>query len=137
MADVAAGAAVVRISSEEDLIQVRVALRAAAERAGLGSVDQTKLVTACSELCRNVIRYAGKGMVLVEPVHESGRRGVRATFEDRGPGIDDVEKALQDGWSSVRSLGLGLPGAKRLMDEFAIRTERGKGTTVVVVKWGR
>jgi serine/threonine-protein kinase RsbT len=130
---------VVSIIMEADLIAVRQALRGQAQRAGLGLVDETKLVTAGSELARNVLKYAtgSRGSVRVEQVRARGRRGVRATFRDEGPGIEDVEAALRDGFSTGGSLGLGLPGAKRLTDEMTIDSAPGSGTTVVIVKWGR
>jgi serine/threonine-protein kinase RsbT len=132
-------AAVVPIADEADLIRVRQLLRAEAQRAGLGLVDQTKLITAGSELARNILRYAtgSRGSLRVEQVAADGRRGVRARFADDGPGIDDVELALTDGFSSTGSLGLGLPGARRLADEMSITTGRGLGTTVTIVKWAR
>jgi len=132
-------AALVPIADEADLIRVRQLLRAEAQRAGLGLVDQTKLITAGSELARNILRYAtgSSGSLRVEQVAANGRRGVRATFADDGPGIDDVELALTDGFSTMGSLGLGLPGARRLTDEMSITTGRGLGTTVTIVKWAR
>lgn len=119
-------AAVTSIAVEADLIRVRQSLRAAARDAGLGLVDTTKLITAGSELARNILIYAagGKGRCQVRHAAVSGRRGVTATFSDDGPGIADVEKALTDGYSTSGSLGLGLPGAKRLTDEMSITTVR-------------
>jgi serine/threonine-protein kinase RsbT len=130
---------VVGIASEADLIVVRRSLRAESERAGLGLVDQTKLVTAGSELARNILNYAtrSRGRLRVERVIASGRRGVRATFSDDGPGIVDVEAALTDGFSTGGSLGLGLPGSRRLVDELLITSAPGSGTTVVIAKWSR
>lgn len=128
----------VGIASEADLIHVRQALRAEAGRAGLGLVDQTKLVTAGSELARNILTYAtgSRGRMVAEQVASAGRQGVRATFSDDGPGIPDVEAALTDGFSTTGSLGLGLPGSRRLVDDMEISSS-GAGTTVVVVKWKR
>ena len=103
----------------------------------LSLVDQTKLITAASELARNTLVYGGAGTATVEVVERQGRRGVRAVFSDAGPGIADVQKALTDGYTSGTGLGLGLGGAKRLVDEFEIVTEVGRGTTVTVVKWTR
>ncbi|GAA1599059.1 MULTISPECIES: ATP-binding protein [Kribbella] len=127
-----------RIEDESDLIRVRQALRTAADNAGLGLVDQTKLVTAGSELARNILIYAtgGRGTLQVEQVVNLRRRGVRATFADQGPGIDDVDAALTDGFSSGSGLGLGLPGSKRLADEMTVDSDP-TGTTVVIVKWAR
>lgn len=126
------------IVAEADLIRVRQALRGAAQQAGLGLVDTTKLITAGSELARNILSYAtgSRGRFRAEQVTAVGRRGVRATFSDDGPGIDDVDKALTDGYSTGGSLGLGLPGARRLCDEMAISTGA-DGTTVVITKWAR
>ena len=128
----------VQIATEADLIRVRQALRGAAEQAGLGLVDSTKLITAGSELTRNILTYAAgpRGTLRVEPARSGGRSGVRATFTDEGPGIADVQAALRDGFSTGGSLGLGLPGSKRLVDELTIVSSPA-GTTVTVLKWGR
>ncbi|NUP53170.1 MAG: anti-sigma regulatory factor [Catenulispora sp.] len=128
----------VEIATEADLIRVRQALRAASEQAGLGLVDSTKLITAGSELTRNILTYAtgGRGTLSVEQVRALGRNGVRGTFTDSGPGIPDVDAALTDGFSTGGSLGLGLPGSRRLVDELTVATSP-SGTTVTVVKWGR
>src|SRR5262249_32293917 len=133
-----APAAVLAIAAEADLIRARQALRAAAQQAGLGLVDQTKLITAGSELARNILVYAAgsKGRLRGEQVTARGRCGVRATFSDDGPGIEDTGKALTDGFSTSGSLGLGLPGAGRLTDEMTITTSP-QGTTVVITKWAR
>jgi serine/threonine-protein kinase RsbT len=134
-----ATAVVVDIASEPDLIHARQQLRAEAIRAGMGLVDQTKLVTAGSELARNILVHAtgGRGEIHIEQVRSEERVGVRATFTDHGPGIADVEQAMRDGFSTRGSLGLGLPGSKRLVDEMSITSELGRGTTVVIVKWRR
>jgi serine/threonine-protein kinase RsbT len=138
-ASAAPTAIVVPIVAEADLIHVRQILRAAAEHAGLGLVDQTKLVTAGSELARNILTHAtgSRGEVRVEQVRAQGRAGVRATFSDEGPGIEDLDAALTDGFSTKGSLGLGLPGSKRLVDELSISSTKGSPTTVVIVKWQR
>jgi len=130
---------VLDIAAEADLIHVRQVLRSQAEDIGLGLVDQTKFITAGSELARNILNYASgaRGRLRVERVLARGRVGVQATFTDGGPGIDDVAAALTDGFSTGRSLGLGLPGAKRLVDEMTIDSAAGSGTTVVIVKWSR
>jgi serine/threonine-protein kinase RsbT len=125
------------IVSDADVVRVRQAVRALAVAAALSLVDQTKLVTAASELARNTLVYGGGGEVSVELVRADGRRGVRASFSDRGPGIPDVRLALTDGWTSGSGLGLGLSGAKRLVDDFELVTGPGEGTTVHVVKWSR
>ena len=129
----------IAIVAEADLILIRQTLRAAADRAGLGLVDQTRLITAGSELGRNILTYAtgGRGRMEVEQVRSTSRVGVRAVFADDGPGIPDLELALTDGYSTAGSLGLGLPGARRLVDELQVTSAPGSGTTVVIVKWGR
>lgn len=139
MATLLADSAVVTIASETDLIRVRQVLREQAKTAGLGIVDETKLVTAGSELARNILNYAtgARGELRVEQLQSGERAGVRATFSDEGPGIEDVEAALADGFSTNSSLGLGLPGSKRLVDELSIDSAKGTGTTVVIVKWRR
>lgn len=127
------------ITDETDLIRVRKVLRAEAETVGLNLVDATKLITAGSELARNILYYAtgGRGRIRVEQVYHQGRRGVRATFADDGPGIADIEAALTDGFSTRGSLGLGLPGARRLVDDMTLVSTVASGTTVVIVKWQR
>ena len=126
-----------RISSDADVVRVRQSVRTLAVSAELSLVDQTKLVTAVSELARNTLVHGGGGDVTIEVVSEGARPGVRVGFEDRGPGIEDVALALTDGWSSGTGLGLGLSGAKRLVDDFDLRTVPGSGTMVSVVKWSR
>ncbi|WP_153539389.1 anti-sigma regulatory factor [Actinomadura macrotermitis] len=117
---------------------MRQAVRAAAAAAGMSLVDQTKIVTAASELARNTLVHGGGGTGRVESVvNARGRAGVRLVFSDTGPGIADVEQALVEGWTSGSGMGLGLPGARRLADEFALETEVGRGTTVTVTKWTR
>jgi serine/threonine-protein kinase RsbT len=127
------------IDGEADLLRVRSALRAEAQRAGLGLTAETRLVTAGSELARNIIRYAthGQGSASIEQLAGGGRRGVRAVFSDTGPGIADLDQAMRDGFSTAGSLGLGLPGSRRLVDEFTIDSGAGRGTTVVIAQWGR
>jgi serine/threonine-protein kinase RsbT len=127
------------IADEADLIRVRKVLRTEAGAVGLNLVDATKLITAGSELARNILNYATdrRGRVGVERVYSKGRRGVRATFADDGPGIEDIEAALTDGFSTRGSMGLGLPGARRLVDDMTLTSDAGSGTTVVIVKWQR
>ena len=139
VSDVASARVVALVDSEADLIHVRQLLRAEAVRAGLGLVDQTKLVTAGSELARNILVYAtgSRGEVTVEHANDGERQGVRAVFSDEGPGIEDVDAAMRDGFSTRGSLGLGLPGSKRLVDELTITSAKGSGTTVTIVKWRR
>lgn len=132
----------VPIAADADVVRVRQLVRATAQAAGLGLVDLTKVVTAASELARNTLVHGGGGTARVEAVAGTTaggrpRRGVRAVFVDAGPGIPDVRTALQDGWSSGTGLGLGLSGARRLVDEFDLTSGVGSGTRVVVVKWGR
>jgi serine/threonine-protein kinase RsbT len=127
------------ISGEADLLRVRSALRAEAREANLSLTATTKLVTAGSELARNIVRYAthAQGTAEIGLAEDAGRRGVRAVFSDAGPGIADVDTAMRDGYSTAGSLGLGLPGSRRLVDEFSIDTGPGRGTTVVIVTWHR
>jgi serine/threonine-protein kinase RsbT len=123
------------IKTSEDVVRVRQAVRAQAIAAGFGLVDQTKIVTAASEIARNAIDYAGGGDVRIETLHNGTRRGVRLTFSDRGPGIADIGLALTDGYTTGGGLGLGLSGAKRLSSEFAVESKPGKGTTVTLARW--
>lgn len=129
------GGAHVRIETDADLVDARQIGRGIAERAGLTGADLTIVATVISELARNILRYAGRGHIDVHP-HARGRRtGVTVVATDQGPGIVDVDVALQDGFSSSGSLGLGLPGVRRLVEEFEITSSPGQGTTVRVVKW--
>jgi serine/threonine-protein kinase RsbT len=123
-----------QIRSSDDVVRVRQRVREHAVAAGLSLVDQTKVVTAASELARNTLDYGGGGTVDIEPIR-SPRSGVRLTFIDRGPGIKDIELALRDGYSSGKGLGLGLSGAKRLSNEFAIESTPGQGTRVTIARW--
>jgi serine/threonine-protein kinase RsbT len=127
----------VAITSDGDVVRVRQLVRTFATQAKLSLVDQTKLVTATSELARNTLVYGGGGAATVEMVTDGRRKGVRAAFHDDGPGIADTTLALADGWSSGTGLGLGLSGARRLVDDFELDTEVGRGTRVTVVKWSR
>jgi serine/threonine-protein kinase RsbT len=124
----------IEIRSSADVVRVRQRVRALAVESGLSLVDQTKVVTAASELARNTIDYAGGGSVEVE-VMNGVRHGVRLTFEDQGPGIPDINTALRDGFTTGKGLGLGLGGAKRLCSEFAIESVVGQGTRVVCARW--
>jgi serine/threonine-protein kinase RsbT len=123
------------IHSSEDVVLVRQLVRARAIEIGLSLVDQTKLVTAASELARNALEHGGGGSVRLEIVNDSMRRGVRLTFQDRGPGIPDIQQALKDGFSSSGGLGLGLGGAKRLSNEFELESQLGQGTRVSITRW--
>ncbi|MDR3660645.1 MAG: ATP-binding protein [Mycobacterium sp.] len=131
--------AAVTITDETDLIEVRRVLRAHARAAGLSLVEETKLITAGSELARNILVHAAGagGRLHAEQVVGDRRSGVRATFIDAGPGIEDLDAALTDGFSTAGSLGLGLPGSRRLVDELTITSSSGSGTTVTIVKWRR
>ena len=123
------------VVSDHDVVLTRQAVRRACQEAGFSLVDQTKMITAASELARNTVVYGGGGYVLVEILKEGGRDGVRLRFEDRGPGIPDVAKALTDGWSSGNGLGLGLSGTRRLVNEFDLHSVPGEGTVVTIARW--
>jgi len=128
----------VPIRSGDDVVRVRQQVRTAAAENGLSLVDQTKLVTAASELARNTLVHGGGGVAQIEAVKSpTGRAGVRLHFTDEGPGITDIGLALTDGWTSGTGLGLGLSGARRLVDEFELDSKPGAGTSVMVVKWSR
>ena len=119
----------------EDVVRMRQIVREHAVQQGLSLVDQTKLVTAASELGRNVIDHGGGGEVTISTMLNGMRRGVRLVFSDQGPGIADVQQALRDGYSTGSGLGLGLGGAKRLCNEFAIESQPGAGTRITVARW--
>lgn len=123
------------IRTGEDVVRVRQEVRARSVAVGFSLVDQTKIVTAASELARNTLDHGGGGSVRVETVDLGTRRGVRLTFEDQGPGIPDIEQALRDGFSTGSGLGLGLGGAKRLTNEFKLESARGEGTRVMIARW--
>jgi serine/threonine-protein kinase RsbT len=125
----------VQIRSGDDVVRVRQEVRTRATEAGLGLVDQTKIVTAASEIARNTLDYGGGGTLFLEVVTNGPRKGVRLTFEDQGPGIADIEQALRDGYTSGGGLGLGLGGAKRLSSEFTITSKPGQGTRIVLARW--
>jgi serine/threonine-protein kinase RsbT len=126
------------IRSGDDVVRVRQHVRTAAAANGLSLVDQTKLITAASELARNTLVHGGGGVATVEVVKSpNGRTGVKLRFADEGPGIADIGLALTDGWTSGGGLGLGLSGSRRLVDEFELNSAPGTGTTVMVVKWSR
>lgn len=123
------------VASEEDLLTVRHAVRAATVEAGFGLVDQTRIVTAASELARNAYVHGGGGSLEIEILTRSGRKGLRLTVRDDGPGIHDLDEALTDGFTTGSGLGHGLGGARRLMHEFDVHSGPGEGTTVVVARW--
>ncbi|MEU0137365.1 anti-sigma regulatory factor [Streptomyces sp. NPDC006296] len=127
----------ITIDANDDVVRARQLVRTLAQRCKLSLVDQTKLVTAASELARNTLVHGGGGVMRTGLVREDDRVGVTAVFEDNGPGIPDVELALTDGWTSGGGLGLGLSGARRLVDAFSLDTEAGRGTQVAVTKWAR
>jgi serine/threonine-protein kinase RsbT len=123
------------IRSSEDVVGVRQAVRQRAVDLGFNLVDQTKIVTAASELARNTVTYGGGGVLRLEGIEEGARRGLRLTFEDQGPGIANLELALKDGYTTGNGLGLGLSGARRLSNEFSIDSRVGEGTRVTIVRW--
>jgi serine/threonine-protein kinase RsbT len=126
---------VMAIIREIDVIPFRNRLKEYAVKIGMGLVNQTKIITAASELARNMLKYADGGKVIIEVVTKGRENGIRLTFKDQGPGIADISQAMKDGFSTGKSLGLGLPGTKRLVSDFQIESEVGKGTTVTVIKW--
>ena len=123
------------IQAATDVVLVRQAVRQFAVELRFSLVDQTKIVTAASELARNTLDYGGGGTVKLEVLQEGIRRGLRLTFEDRGPGIPDIELALKDGYTTGSGLGMGLSGTKRLVNEFNIVSQVGKGTCITITKW--
>jgi serine/threonine-protein kinase RsbT len=125
----------VPIRTGEDVVRVRQEVRRSAIEAGLGLVDQTKLVTAASELARNTLDHGKGGEAAIDIVQNGARRGVRIVFEDHGPGIPDIELALKDGYTTGKGMGLGLGGSRRLCNEFAIVSEPGSGTRVTIARW--
>jgi len=127
----------IEVTADQDVVRVRQLVRTVAVGVNLSLVDQTKLVTAASELARNTLVYGGGGTVEIGQVQNGRRAGIRIVFTDRGPGIADVELALTDGYTTGGGLGLGLSGARRLVDEFDIDTAVGQGTSITVTKWCR
>jgi len=123
------------IRSSDDVVRVRQLTRTMAIAAGLSLVDQTKIITAASELARNTLDYGGGGFVLAELVEAASRRGLKLTFEDQGPGIADIDTALKDGFTTGKGMGLGLGGARRLSNEFSIYSKPGEGTKIVIARW--
>jgi serine/threonine-protein kinase RsbT len=127
----------VPISSGADIMIARQEGRKLAEKAGMNGSDLTVIATAISEVARNIVDYARRGEILLRLVHQGARRGVQVEAQDQGPGIADIDRAMQDGYSTGKGLGLGLPGSRRLMDEFEIDSKPGKGTTIKMIKWLR
>ncbi len=124
-----------QITSENDIVMARKVIREAATALGFGLTDVTRIVTAASELTRNIYHYAKTGVMHWRSLNQTAKVGLELTFEDNGPGIPDIEKAMEAGFSTGKGLGMGLPGSKRLMDEITVESKVGKGTTVVVRKW--
>lgn len=125
------------IRTEGDIVLVRRTTREAATRAGFGPTDVTRIVTASSELARNIFKYAGQGRMRWQTIAQGERKGIQLEFRDEGPGISDVQLAMQEGYSTSGGLGMGLPGAKRLVDELEISSAAGRGTVVILKKWLR
>jgi serine/threonine-protein kinase RsbT len=123
------------IATADDVVRVRQLARSWASELKFSLVDQTKLVTATSELARNTLEHGGGGNVRIELVDNGSRKGIKLTFEDKGPGIPSIELALRDGYTTGSGLGLGLSGSKRLVNEFDIKSEPGQGTTVTIIRW--
>ena len=124
-----------QVVREQDVVLFRNRVKEYAVKIGMGLVNQTKLITAASELVRNMLKYGGGGVALIEVISEERNSGIRLTFTDEGPGIADIPAAMKDGFSTGKSLGLGLPGSKRLVNEFNIKSVVGKGTSVTILKW--
>jgi serine/threonine-protein kinase RsbT len=124
-----------QIRTSEDIVRVRQEVRARAIEAGLGLVDQTKIVTAASELARNTLDYGRGGEARLEMLQDHARRGLRIVFEDQGPGIPDIDQALRDGFTTGKGMGLGLGGARRLCNEFDIVSVPGEGTRITIARW--
>jgi serine/threonine-protein kinase RsbT len=126
----------IALENDQDIAVARTQVRALAAALGFRALDQTRLATVASELARNVIKYAGRGRLIAQPTEDSnGRQGLRLIFEDQGPGIPSIAEAMREGFSTGRGLGFGLPGSKRLVDEFKIESEAGHGTRVTVLRW--
>ncbi|HEY0376341.1 MAG TPA: anti-sigma regulatory factor [Pyrinomonadaceae bacterium] len=126
----------ITLEQDHDIAVARNEVRALAAALGFRALDQTRLATVASELARNVVKYAGSGRLIAQPTTTpDGRQALRLIFEDRGPGIPDIDAAMRDGFSTGRGLGKGLPGSKRLVDEFKIESEVGRGTRVTVTRW--
>ena len=125
------------IDGEDDIVYVRKTVRDLTNEIGFNLTDVTRIITAASELARNIYRYAGKGRMRYMVLHRNGTVGIQLEFQDEGPGIDDIDQAMEPGFTTSRGLGLGLPGSRRMMDEFHLWSEVGKGTVVTIRKWKR
>jgi serine/threonine-protein kinase RsbT len=123
------------LRAQEDVVAARQFVRAWAVELGLSLVDQTKIITAASELARNAVIHGGGGLIRVEMLLDTGKRGLRLTFEDKGSGIKDIDQAMSDGYTTGNGLGLGLGGAKRLSHEFTIKSTPGEGTQISIIRW--
>ena len=123
------------VRTDADVVIIRQIVRRWATDLGFGLVDQTKMVTAASELARNMVLYGGGGEIHLESLNSDVRRGLRVTFEDHGPGIPDIQMALKDGYTTGNGLGLGLGGAKRLVNDFEIHSRAGEGTRIAITRW--
>ena len=123
------------IEKEQDVVPFRNRVKEYAIKIGMSLINQTKLITAASELVRNMLKYGGGGIAVIEVVSQERNTGIRLIFQDKGPGIKDISLAMKDGYTTGKSLGIGLPGAKRLVSEFDIKSEVGAGTTVTILKW--
>lgn len=126
---------IVPIFREQDVVPFRNRVKEYTIKIGMGILNQTKLITAASELVRNMLKYGGGGNASIEVVSEGKNHGIRLTFADKGPGIKDITLAMKDGYTTGKSLGLGLPGTRRLVNEFNIQSEVNIGTTVTIIKW--
>jgi serine/threonine-protein kinase RsbT len=127
---------VIALERDEDIVAARGEVRSLAAALGFGALDQTRLATVASELARNVVKYAHRGQLIAQPTQSPhGRTGLRLIFEDEGAGIPDIDAAMRDGFSTGRGLGKGLPGSRRLVDEFQIDSAPGRGTRITVVRW--
>ncbi len=124
-----------QIEKEQEVVLFRNRVRESAVAIGMTTLNQTKLITAASELARNMLKYAGGGNVQIQTISEHGKSGIRLIFQDSGPGIENLALAMQEGYSSGKGLGLGLPGSKRLVNEFDIKSIMGEGTVVTIIMW--
>ena len=125
----------VPLREEQDVVRARQAVRARMQQLNFSLVDQTKMITAASELARNAVTHGKGGEMAIEVVNNGSRTGIRLTFQDNGPGIEDLSLAMKDGWTSGGGLGMGLPGTKRLVNDFDIESAAGKGTRIVIARW--
>jgi serine/threonine-protein kinase RsbT len=123
------------VRSDLDIVAARSMARDIAKALGFRAIDQARIATAVSELARNILLYAGTGEVIARQVDRNGRKGIEVEFRDQGPGIGNIDQVMQDGYTTSRGMGMGLPGARRLMDDFEIQSQMGEGTTIVCRKW--